>query len=106
MLTAIIFIILAIIIKYRKIYWLFAGYNTMQKEEKEKYDIEGITIEFRNVMFGMAVIIIVCYFIADMTESPNIEIYAFWTSMAIEMLYLLIKSKSKKKIKNKYEFAI
>ena len=47
-----------------------------------------------------------------MTESPNIEIYAFWTSMAIEMLYLLIKSKSKSKsktkskIKNKYEFDI
>ena len=41
-LTAIIFIILGIIIKYGKMYWLIAGYNTMPKEEKEKYDIEGI----------------------------------------------------------------
>lgn len=81
--TAILFIILGIIIKYGKMYWLFAVYNTIPKEEKEKYDIEGITSEFRNVMFGMVVIIIVGYFIADTTESPNIEIYPFWTSMAI-----------------------
>ena len=58
-------------------YWLIAGYNTMPKEEKEKYDIEGIASEFRNVMFGMALIIIVGYFIADMTESPNIENFAY-----------------------------
>jgi len=94
--TAIIFIILGIIIKYGKMYWLIAGYNTMPKEEKEKYDIEGIASVFRNVMFGMALIIIVGYFIADMTESPNIENYAFWTSMAIGIPYLLIKSNSKK----------
>lgn len=64
-------------------YWLFAVYNTIPKEEKEKYVIEGIKREFRNVMYGMAVIIIVGYLIADMTESLNIEIYPFWTSMAI-----------------------
>ena len=68
----------------------------MPKEEKEKYDIEGIATIFRNVMFGMALIIIVGYFIAEITESPNIQDYAFWTSMAIGIPYLLIKSNSKK----------
>ena len=77
-------------------YWLIAGYNTMPKEEKEKYDIEGIASEFRNVMFGMALIIIVGYFIANLTESPIIQDYAFWASMAIGIPYLLIKSNSKK----------
>ncbi len=94
--TAIIFIILGVLIKYGKMYWLIAGYNTMPKEEKEKYDIEGIATIFRNVMFGMALIIIVGYFIAEITESPNIQDYAFWTSMAIGIPYLLIKSNSKK----------
>jgi hypothetical protein len=94
--SAIIFIILGILIKYGKMYWLIAGYNTMPKEEKEKYDIEGIATVFRNVMFGMALIIIVGYFIANFTESPNIQDYAFWASMAIGIPYLLIKSNSKK----------
>ena len=56
--AAIIFIILGILIKYGKMYWLIAGYNTMPIEEKEKYSIKGIANLFGNVMFGMALIII------------------------------------------------
>lgn len=56
---AILFIVLGILIKYGKMYFLIAGYNTMSKEEKEKYDIEGIASVFRNIMFGMAFIIII-----------------------------------------------
>ena len=95
-LSAIIFIILGILIKYGKMYWLIAGYNTMPKDEKEKYNIEGIANLFRDVMFGMALIIIVGYFITVLTEKPNIQNYAFWTSMIIGIPYLLIKSNSKK----------
>jgi len=95
-LSAIIFIILGILIKYGKMYWLIAGYNTMPKDEKEKYNIEGIANLFRDVMFGMALIIIVGYFITKLTENPNIQNYAFWTSMIIGIPYLLIKSNSKK----------
>ena len=40
--VAILFIVLGILIKYGKMYFLIAGYNTMPKEEKEKYNIEGI----------------------------------------------------------------
>ena len=46
-LTAIIFIILGILIKYGKMYFLIAGYNTMSKKEKEKYDIKGIATVFK-----------------------------------------------------------
>ncbi len=100
-LAAIIFIILGILIKYGKMYWLIAGYNTMPKEEKEKYNIAGIANVFRNVMFGMALIVISGYLITELTENPNIQNYAFWTSMIIGIPYLLIKSNSKKyKIKN------
>ena len=100
-LAAIIFIIIGILIKYGKMYWLIAGYNTMPKEEKEKYNIAGIANVFRNVMFGMALIVISGYLITELTENPNIQNYAFWTSMIIGIPYLLIKSNSKKyKIKN------
>lgn len=82
-------------------YWLIAGYNTMPKEEKEKYNMEGIANLFRNVMFGMALIIISGYIVAELMDNPNIQNYAFWTSMIIGIPYLLIKSNSKKyKIKN------
>ena len=50
-LTAIIFIVLGVLIKYGKMYFLIAGYNTMSKKEKEKYDIKGIATVFKNAMF-------------------------------------------------------
>ncbi len=82
-------------------YWLIAGYNTMPKEEKEKYDIKGIANLFGNVMFGMAFIIISGYLISKLTDNLNIQNYAFWTSMIFGIPYLLIKLNSKKyKIKN------
>ena len=67
--VAILFIVLGILIKYGKMYWLIAGYNTMPKEEKEKYNIEGIANVFRNVMFGMGFIIICGYLIAKWTDN-------------------------------------
>ncbi len=94
--TAIIFIVLGILIKYGKMYFLIAGYNTMPREEKEKHNIAGIATLFGNVMFGMALIIITGYLITDLTENPNIQNYAFWASLIIGIPYLLIKSNSKK----------
>ena len=94
--TAIIFIVIGILIKYGKMYFLIAGYNTMPREEKEKYNIAGIATLFGNVMFGMALIIITGYLITELTENPNIQNYALWPSMIIGIPYLLIKSNSKK----------
>ena len=93
---AILFIALGILIKYRKMYFLIAGYNTMSKEEKEKYDIDGIARVFRNVMFGMGFLIIIGFLVAKWLENPEIENYSFWASMFIGIPYLLIKSNSKK----------
>ena len=94
--VAIIFIAIGVLIKYGKMYFLIAGYNTMSKEEKEKYNIEGIATEFMSGIFGMALIIISGCLIAKFTENPNIQNYGFWTSMILGIPYLLIKSKSKK----------
>ena len=99
-LTAIIFIVLGILIKYGKMYFLIAGYNTMPKEKKEKYDIEGIASVFRNAMFGMALILIIGYFVSEEMENPNIESYSLFIAIAIGIPYLLISSNSGK-FKNK-----
>ena len=93
---AILFTILGILIKYGKMYFLIAGYNTMSKEEKEKVDVKGIATVFRNAMFGMALIIITGYFFAKKLENPNIENIAFFGAILIGVPYLLIKSNSKK----------
>lgn len=94
--VAILFIVLGILVKYGKMYFLIAGYNTMPKEEKEKYNIEGIATVFRNAMFGMALIIIAGDFIAQLTENSDIQLYAFVASMIIGVPYLLIQSNAKK----------
>jgi len=99
--VAIIFVTLGVLIKHGKMYGLIAGYNTMSQEEKEKYNIEGIATVFRNAMFGMSLIIILGYFIAELTENAAIQNYTFWISIGIGIPYLLIKSNSRKyKIKS------
>ena len=95
-LTAIIFIIIGILIKYGKMYFLIAGYNTMTKEEQEKVDIVGISNVFRNALFGMAFVIILGYFAAQYFENENIEIATFVAATVIGIPYLLIESNSKK----------
>ena len=96
LITAILFIAFGILIKYGKMYFLIAGYNTMSKEEKEKYDIEGIATVFKNIMFGMAFIIILGDLVGELTEKDNLVNYAFWTTMATGIPYLLFKSNSKR----------
>lgn len=93
--TAMIFIVLGIAIKYGKMHFLMAGYNTMSKEDKAKYDIEGISSVFRNVMFGMALIMILGFGFSYLTENAQIEKYAFYTALVLGIPYLLIKSNSK-----------
>lgn len=94
--AAILFIILGILIKYGKMYFLIAGYNTLSKEEKEKFDIKGIANVFRNTMFGMAGIIILGYFINQQFENHNIDFIMFIIALVVGIPYLLITTNSKK----------
>ena len=77
-------------------YFIIAGYNTMSKEEKDKVDIKGIATVIRNVMFGMALIMIIGYFIANKLESPIIEKATFLGAILIGIPSVAIKSNSKK----------
>ena len=88
--AAILFIVLGILIKYGKMYFLIAGYNTLSKEEKEKFDIKGIANVFRNTMFGMAGCNILGYIINQQFENHNIDTIMFFGSLAVGIPYLLI----------------
>lgn len=74
---ALLFILFGILIKYGKMYFLIAGYNTMSKEKKQNYNIEGIATLFRNVMFGMALLIFIGYFVFWLVEISAIQMVTF-----------------------------
>ena len=94
--VAIIFIVLGIAIKYGKLYFLIAGYNTMSEKEQKKYDIEGIATVFRNAMFGMALIMMLGYVMSLWFDNPKMETFAVFGAIAIGLPYLLIVSNSSK----------
>ena len=94
-LVALLFIILGIAVKYGKMYFLIAGYNTMSANEKEKYDVEGVASVFRNAMFGMAFILIVGILLNWWLNNPSIEKYSMYAAALIGIPYLLIKSNAK-----------
>jgi len=94
--TALIFIILGILVKYGKMYFLIAGYNTMSAEKKATYDIEGIANLLKNVFFGMALLISIGHLISKLLENQMIENIAFFGAILIGIPYLLIASNSEK----------
>lgn len=93
---AVLFVVLGIAIKYGKMYNLIAGYNTMSPQEKAKYNIEKIATLFKNVMFGMALIIVCGYAIAKLLDNPKIEEITLVVAVVIGLPYLLYHSNSKK----------
>ncbi len=95
-LVALIFILLGILIKNGKMYNLIAGYNTMSKEKQEKVDIEGIATLMRTVLFGMALIVLLGFFISKVTENSKIETISLFVTILIGIPYLLVKSNSDK----------
>jgi hypothetical protein len=90
----IIFILIGILVKYGKMYSLIAGYNTMTQEEKDKYDIEGIATLMKNVMFGMAFVMIAGLLLSYWTGISDYEFYALVLVLVVGIPYLLIKANS------------
>ncbi|MGV6828419.1 MAG: DUF3784 domain-containing protein [Flavobacteriales bacterium] len=77
-------------------YFLIAGYNTMPKEEKEKYKIEEIASLFFNVMLGMALIIIIGWILETQFFMKQFQFYSLILAIVLGVPYLLIKTNSKK----------
>lgn len=95
-LVAIIFIALGIAIKYGKMYFLIAGYNTMPKEKQQQYNIDSIASVFRNAMFGMALVLILGHLLSKIITYENLEMFVLFGALMIGLPYLLIVSNSSK----------
>ncbi len=93
---AIFFIVLGILIKHGKMYFLIAGYNTMPSEKRAKYDIKGIATEFRNTFFGMAIIVLAGYFAAEWFSNSTFKDVGLYGAILIGIPYLLYRSNSSK----------
>lgn len=93
-LVGIFLILLGLLIKYTKWYFLISGYNTMTKEEKASYDIEGIASLFRNVMLYMGGVLIFGSLLSKWTDNPSLETAAFFIAIIPGVIYLLAKSNS------------
>lgn len=95
-LVAILFIVLGVLVKNGKAYNLIAGYNTLSPEEKAKVDIKGISIVFRNAMFGMAVIIVAGSLFSYWLDDPSMEWIGLIIAVVIGVPYLLVTTNSDK----------
>jgi hypothetical protein len=94
--VSLLFIVLGILIKYGKMFFLIAGYNTMSKEERDKVDIKKLANLFKNTMFGMAILIIIGYLIAKELKNSMVENTCFFGALLIGIPYLLLKSNAQK----------
>jgi hypothetical protein len=50
---ALFLFLLGCLIKYGKVDWMIAGYNTSSKEEKGKFDVEALCQEEDNFLFTL-----------------------------------------------------
>ena len=57
LIVGIFLILVGILIKHAKMYFLIAGYNTMPRERKQHFNIEGFSSLFRNCFVLMGIII-------------------------------------------------
>lgn len=94
--VAIIFILAGALVKFGKMYFLIAGYNTLPKEERKKYNAAGIATVMWNGLSGMAIIIILGHFATVWLNNPQIEVYAMFGALLMGMPYILIKANSGK----------
>jgi len=95
-LISLIIILIGVLVKYGKMYFLIAGYNSMSADKKTEFDIEKIATVLKNVLFGMALLIIIGYFVSKALEIQMIENIALFGAILIGIPYLLVKSNSDK----------
>jgi len=96
LLIALLFVTLGVLIKYGKMYFLIAGYNTMSAEEKAQYNIKKIATLFRNVTFAMAAVLVIGYFLTFWLNSSAVETASILIAAFGGVAFLLSKANSSK----------
>lgn len=57
--TVSLLVLLGVMVKYYKAYWLISGYNTMSLEKKKNVDVVGLSRFIGNMCFVMAAIMLI-----------------------------------------------
>jgi len=92
--TGIFLILLGLIIKHGKMYFLIAGYNTMPEEKKKNYDISGFATLMRNYFILMGIIIIAGHYILAYFELFEMNRYLILITITVIIPILLIKGRN------------
>jgi hypothetical protein len=95
LLIGVFLIILGVVVKHFKLYFLIAGYNTMSEADKEKVDIERVATLLRNVMVFMGLALILLGLASSYMDTPEIADYLFFPIIIGGVIYLIVKSNSK-----------
>lgn len=88
--AALLLIILGILIKHFKCYWLIAGYNTMSRARKENVDIEGLGSFFGNWLFTLGALFLLGWLLGRL-GIPHLDLL-FWILFIGAIFYMLLKA--------------
>jgi hypothetical protein len=83
---------IGILVKHGKAHNLIAGYNTMSREEKTSFDIEGYATFFRNFFVLLGLFIIIGFYIFYWVGWTEIAYGWVISSVFLTLPYLLIRS--------------
>ena len=89
--TGLLFIIISKVINRENAKMLLAGYNTMSKSEREKFDIDGYLNFFKPFFFKLGAYTTLIYFITLFIFNVGIAVIAYTISILIPLPYIVIK---------------
>lgn len=89
--TGLLFIIISKVINRENAKMLLAGYNTMSKSEREKFDIDGYLNFFKPFFFKLGAYTTLIYFITLFIFNLGIAVIAYTISILIPLPYIVIK---------------
>ncbi|MEX1377594.1 MAG: DUF3784 domain-containing protein [Eubacteriales bacterium] len=78
---------IGLFIQVKKVTWLISGYNTLSKEEKEKYDIDKLCLYMGYFLYLLAAVwllmAVAVFALSDMTE------WITWAGMGAEGILIV-----------------
>jgi hypothetical protein len=86
-----LFIIISKVVNKENAKMLLAGYNTMSKSEREKFDIDGYLNFFKPFFFKLGAYSTLIYFITLFTFHQGIAVIAYTISILIPLPYIVIR---------------
>ena len=96
LILGIVFIVVGLLIKYGKMYFLIAGLNTMNHKQRAEYNLEKIGTLFRNVLCSMGVFIIIGSLLASRYDYSHMDWVLTLIAVLVGTPILLFKSNSDK----------